>query len=390
MGPKIPEIEYINLDSLKKLKHDGQSANTRAAYEALLKLASGALTKGTGGREGRKVMLMQAIAQENGSDPNDPNVVYVRRDGERNPDIKNVHDQEQLEAFAENLKYLTLGYFLLEKEEYALHAVDLINAFFVDDETRMNPDLNYGQVIRGRNNPSGLGRAESIISVRVLAQVVNVLPLLESFGPYAKMTDSLHKWFQEYLHWLLTSPVMDAAIQQVNNIHTWYTVEVAAIQNFLDPTQVPGYLKPFFANVLPNQINKNTGDQPFESARTKPLHYLIFNLDAVVYLAEIGRTVGLDFYHQKPQLIRLAADHIISFVGDTKEDITEAVRVVQIVANIYGDRKRRYQCFVDAARHSKDAENISGPENALAPLWSDEVQNKRKSSHILGRLLKNV
>ena len=49
---------------------------------------------------------------------------------------------------------------------YGQHAVSLIVAFFIDNDTKMNPNVDYGQVIRGAKNPSGKGRAEGIISTR--------------------------------------------------------------------------------------------------------------------------------------------------------------------------------------------------------------------------------
>ena len=82
-------------------------------------------------------------------------------------DCSEVKDQSQLEALAENLTFLCLGYFLLDKPEYANHAISLIDAFFINCDTKMNPHVDYGQVVRGANNPTGKGRAEGIISTRL-------------------------------------------------------------------------------------------------------------------------------------------------------------------------------------------------------------------------------
>lgn len=83
-----------------------------------------------------------------------------------NLDCSLVKDQSQLEAFAENITYLCMGYYLLGKEEYVLHAVKLIDIFLVNEETRMNPNVDYGQVVRGKDNPTGKGRGEGIMSTR--------------------------------------------------------------------------------------------------------------------------------------------------------------------------------------------------------------------------------
>ena len=104
-------------------------------------------------------------------------------------DCSEVKDQSQLEALAENLTFLCLGYFLLDKPEYANHAISLIDAFFINCDTKMNPHVDYGQVVRGANNPTGKGRAEGIISTRLYGrkkyifiyvsthnQIVNCIP----------------------------------------------------------------------------------------------------------------------------------------------------------------------------------------------------------------------
>lgn len=82
-------------------------------------------------------------------------------------DITDIKDQSQLELFAENFTYLCLGYYFLNNENYAIHAVSLLDTFFLNETTRMNPNLNYAQFVRGAQNKSQLGRGEGVISSRV-------------------------------------------------------------------------------------------------------------------------------------------------------------------------------------------------------------------------------
>jgi hypothetical protein len=77
-----------------------------------------------------------------------------------------VQDQSQLEDFSEQLMFLCLAYQIYKNEDYANHAIHLLDVFFVNPATKMNPNVNYGQVIRGTNNPGGLGRSDGIISTR--------------------------------------------------------------------------------------------------------------------------------------------------------------------------------------------------------------------------------
>ncbi len=46
-------------------------------------------------------------------------------------------------------KHLRLAYYFSENEMYAEHAAKLLRVWFLDPETRMNPNLNYAQAIKG-------------------------------------------------------------------------------------------------------------------------------------------------------------------------------------------------------------------------------------------------
>ena len=95
-------------------------------------------------------------------------------------------------------------------------------------------------------------------------------------------------------------------------------------------------------------------------------------MHAAIFLAELGIDAACcDVYHQQ-HLIPLAARYMISYCNnkDIKEDITEGVRTVEIIKSRYGDTYDNcYTQFLQMARHCKDAENISGPKNAIARLW---------------------
>lgn len=82
-------------------------------------------------------------------------------------DIGCVKDQFQLESFAENFTYLCLGYYFFNNENYAIHAISLLDTFFLNEKTRMKPNLNFAQFVRGTQNTTKMGRGEGVISSRV-------------------------------------------------------------------------------------------------------------------------------------------------------------------------------------------------------------------------------
>lgn len=382
MGPRKPEVEYISLRKLRLQKQRGVDAHTKEAYTALEKLANEALKGGPFSITFGKTLPHIAPSGDVRDflsyapywwpeNPNNSDSKYVRKDGKRNPDIGCAKDQSQLESLAESLTYLCLGYYLLENENYAIHAVSLIDTFFLNESTRMNANLNYAQFVRGSQNKTKLGRKEGVLSSRGLSRIANLLPLLDSFHGYYALKQSIQLWFQNYLAWLNQSPIALEAKNAKNNIHTWYIVQLVAIEQFLSPVspQASNVIINFARDKLPKFIDATSGDQPQESNRANPLQYLVFNLQAILFICELGKDLGLNVY-KSSNLVYLAVDYIMRFADDPNQDITQAVRCVEIVSNNNRDKYGVYKQFIDAAYHSKFADKIGGRKNAINRLWS--------------------
>jgi hypothetical protein len=91
-------------------------------------------------------------------DPTKPGgVPYVWRDGERNPEHDTLGDRQRLGKMINNVQTLALAYFLTRQESYAQKAVVQLQVWFLDAATRMNPNLNFAQAIKGQNNGRGIG-----------------------------------------------------------------------------------------------------------------------------------------------------------------------------------------------------------------------------------------
>src|SRR5690348_5544104 len=90
--------------------------------------------------------------------PDAPNhLPYVRRDGERNPEIRQIADHENMSKMCSAARALALGYYLTGNEAYAARAALLLRTWFLDPTTGMNPNLEFAQGIRGVNTGRGIG-----------------------------------------------------------------------------------------------------------------------------------------------------------------------------------------------------------------------------------------
>src|SRR3546814_20594342 len=80
-----------------------------------------------------------------------------------------------------------------------------LQAWIVDPETRMNPDLDHAQAIIGVNT----GRAIGVIDTLQIVEVARAAALFarQNAPGYAAIRAGVEGWFADYLDWLTPSPL---------------------------------------------------------------------------------------------------------------------------------------------------------------------------------------
>ncbi len=212
-------------------------------------------------------------------DPKNPDGPYIQRDGMTNPDNFVAHRQA-LMRFSVEVPALAAACKLIHNKRYADRAAVHLRAWFIDDATRMNPNLQYSQAIHGRFTGRGIGIIDTIHLVEV-ARAIEVLPL-----PPGDRT-AIRKWFADYITWMTTHPYGIAERDATNNHGTCWAMQVAAFAHLTGDEKMLAYVKDRFKTVLlPNQEAAD-GSFPQEMKRTKPYGYSLFNLEAFSTLAQI-------------------------------------------------------------------------------------------------------
>jgi hypothetical protein len=254
------------------------------------------------------------------ADPKSPNgLPYLRRDGERNPEINKITDHANMDRVSRDTRTLAIAYHFTHDENYAARAALLLRAWFIDTETRMNPNLRYAQAIPGVNDGRGIG----IIESRGLAGVVDAAGLLAGSKSWtAEDEKSLEKWFADFLKWLQTSKNGIDESKATNNHGTFYDVQIADFALFTGPRELAVHtLQEAKTKRIAAQVQAD-GRQPRETERTRGLSYSVMNLDGMMQLALLAKGVDIDLWNfQTPdgRGIRKALDWLVPFVmGEAK------------------------------------------------------------------------
>lgn len=218
--------------------------------------------------------------------PNNPGGPYVNRDGETNPDNFVAHRKAMI-RFSEIIGALASAYKITGNEKYVKHAVVHLKAWFVDQETLMNPNLLFAQAVKG----VATGRSWGIIDTIHLMEVAQGIMVMENAKSFNKRDlATIKKWFADYTLWLNTSKPGIAEKLSKNNHSACWVMQVASFAKLCNDQIMLDSLRWRYKNVsLPNQMAVN-GSFPLELERTKPYGYSIFNLDAFTMICQILST----------------------------------------------------------------------------------------------------
>ncbi|HTK74274.1 MAG TPA: alginate lyase family protein, partial [Gemmataceae bacterium] len=241
------------------------------------------------------------------------------RDGRVNPE-RNKYDRPLLGKMSQAVGTLGLAYYLTDDERYAAHAAKLLRVWFLEPATRMNPNLNYAQFIRGINDGRGIGIIDSVS----LLSVVDGIGMIHGSPAWTPADHAgMTAWFREYLTWLRTSKNGKDEAAAANNHGSWYDVQVATFALFVgeDDAYVKKLLEEAKTKRIARQIEPD-GRQPLELKRTKAFDYSQTNLRALFALATLGDRVGVDLWRYETadgRSIRKALDWLIPFATGEKK-----------------------------------------------------------------------
>lgn len=246
-------------------------------------------------------------------DPANPDGPYIQRDGMTNPDNFVAHRLAMI-RFSRIIGALASAYKITGDQKYADQAMIHLEAWFINEGSRMNPSLNFAQAIKGRFTGRGIG----IIDTIQLLEVSQGVLVMEKALSKAILSGT-KEWFTDYLNWLMTHTYGKDEMNAQNNHGTCFTMQVAAFAKLTGDQKLLSFCRERYKTVLlPNQM-ANDGSFPRELSRTKPYGYSIFNLDAMTTLCQILSTPKDNLWKYETadgKSIQKGVEYLYPFVKD--------------------------------------------------------------------------
>ena len=250
-------------------------------------------------------------------DPSKPDgKPYIRRDGEVH-EGRGKYDNVPMDRMADAVIVLAQGWYFTRNEAYAERAALLLRTWFLDEKTRMNPNLNYGQMVPGVSD----GRGAGLIDTADFINLVDAVGLLAGSRAWtAADQKGLEAWFEKFLAWMQESEIGRAEARAGNNHGTWYDAQAASYALFAGKTDVAKKILADSHKRIDKHIEPD-GRQPAELARTKSWDYSTMNLRGWCTVAALAERAGVDLWTYESAsggAIRKALDYLLPYAtGET-------------------------------------------------------------------------
>lgn len=220
---------------------------------------------------------------------------YIRRDGQRNPEVHDYSDRENINLIDRSVSSLCEMYYFTQDEKWAEGAVRIVAAWFLDRDKGMNPNMTYAQYIPGQKKQRGTG----ILDSRHLARAVSMCQLLEGSKAYQEIKPELTAWASAFVYWLEHSSQGHSEQNAGNNHGLWFEATHSMLLAYLGRYDD---IKKVVAESIMPKLSKEIaadGSLPKELERTLSLHYSVFAMEGVNTVNMLSMPLGLNIWKMK-------------------------------------------------------------------------------------------
>ncbi len=224
---------------------------------------------------------------------------YIQKDGYANPEGEKF-DKDKLRKTAYICYYELLLYYLTDNVKYYEDAKKRILTFFVDSKTKMLPNMNHAQMIRGVNMGRGIGIID--FSANFSYTLILLHSLYKMNKIEIKFYDKFKRWLSAYLDWLEYSDIALEERDSKNNHGIMYDfLKLVLYRIFNKKKEIKSLVYSFIDQRLQNSFAED-GSMPLELARTKSISYSLMGFKGIfdfAHLLDDYDLYDLNWYYKK-------------------------------------------------------------------------------------------
>ena len=238
---------------------------------------------------------------------------WVNRDGIVNTDARHSNNPGTVYG---RVHRLALACFYIGDNGYSEYANRQLYDWFINPETRTNPNAKYGQSVPGVAE----GRGAGLIEFCQVNSLYNALGILDCMGLISEeLISGIKAWFYEFANWMLTHELGIRIDNSKDNHASWYSANLLGTAIF---TERPALIKKLCHTLHYRRLRASImpdGSQPEELRRTKALMYSFYNLNALFIACNLsskngyGESWGVDM-NSGECLIKKAVDFLYPHV----------------------------------------------------------------------------
>jgi len=300
---------------------------------------------------------------------------WIVRDGHNNPAAK--IDWKQMEPMGYDVYILALAYYFTDKPAYAKHAAWLLRTWFIDKETRMNPNANYAKSIPGKTEGgyavAGFGY--------VFRRIYDAAGILETSHYWTSQDrKGLREWTYKFMAWVESTKYGQKEYRRNNNHGTFYDMNMALQALYIgDEAKAKKVIQHYMETRIEKQFNPD-GTQIFEMRRANNYDYHRCNLMIAFDIAQLAdRFDDLDVWNYQTSGgagLKRAVDFLLPYLTEEKEwpyfrkekftvPAYDRWRLLQRAALGYGDRNFDKAAMKIREFHSPSIDHLIYPRLAI-------------------------
>ncbi len=218
---------------------------------------------------------------------------YIRRDGETFSESYG-YDKYNFRKLGFDMYNLCLLYYLTDDEKYYNILKNNLYYYLLEETTKMNPNLEHAQMIRGVSSGRCIGIIDYSNSVSPGFYMFNLLYKMGYIEESFKV--NMNDWVKEFLDWMLHSKFGIEESNEHNNHSIYHDFGCVVLADFIGDEDT---IKKLYSKLVHQRIEvqiKCDGSMPHELKRTRSKYYSVMSLKGILNFSIISKKYGFDIF----------------------------------------------------------------------------------------------